>query len=243
MATSASQPYIAKLGFQDHDRGKDRHGLACEYLFERLLEMEVAPALNRWRLESLADQCARLSGQLENAQQHVAYAAKELKDSDPANSIFRHTVEQLEAQLNKAEAWRNKIHAELEAATLAHQNFEASYGLQAAKLEHKAGLSINQPIKSGSRYVVGFADVLLRIGMWQVLGEVKITKESAETVLQQINFYQAHLPEVNTVYVLTDYDCSDLQRLVENTHIKVFRLGRRFEQWIASRVQLATDEL
>lgn len=162
MATSASQPYIAKLGFQDKDRGTDRHGLACEYLFERLLEMEINPA---WR------ECP---------------------------------------------------------------NTGAKY---------KAGLCINQPIKSGSRYVVGFADVLMWSDAGQVLGEVKITKEPAETVLQQVNFYQAHLHHVNTVYILTDYDCSDLQRIVEGTHIKVYRLGRRFEQWLASRVQLTTEEL
>lgn len=243
MATSASQTYIAKLGFQDKDRGTDRHGLACEYLFERLLEMEVAPALNRWQMACLADNCDRLSRKLEEARQNVTCAANQLKDFNPASSTFHHTADRLQTQLNDAQERRNDLHGQLEEAKQAHHAFEAAYGLREARAQHKAGLSINQPIKSGSRYVVGFADVLIRIGDSQVLGEVKITKESAEAVLQQVNFYQAHLHDVKTVYILTDYDCSDLQRLVEGTHIKVYRLGRRFEQWLASRVQLATDEL
>lgn len=243
MATSASQPYIAKLGFQDKDRGTDRHGLACEYLFERLLEMEVAPAFNRWQQAWLADNCEQLSRQLEESRKQVTHTANQLKDIDPTKSISRYTIERLQTLLNDAEERRNELHGQLERATQAYHAFEAAYGLREARAQHKAGLSINQPIKSGSRYVVGFADVLIRIGDSQVLGEVKITKESAEAVLQQVNFYQAHLHDVKTIYILTDYDCSDLRRLAEGTHIKVYRLGRRFEQWLASRVQLATDEL
>lgn len=244
MATSVSQPYIAKLGFQDKDRGTDRHGLACEYLFERLLEIEVAPALNRWRLDFLAKDCNELSKNLEQARKTVSRAAKTLQTFDPAKPSGYYSQEELQTQYNEAQAKEHSLSQKLELTIQAHHNFDdTTHGINEATKQYKAGLSINQPIKSGSRYVVGFADVLMRIGSFEVLGEVKITKESAETVLQQINFYQAHLNYVTTVYILTDYDCSDLQRLVEGTHIKVFRLGQRFEQWIASRVQLTTDEL
>ena len=244
MATSASQPYIAKLGFQDKDRGTDRHGLACEYLFERLLEMEVAPAVNRWRLASLANDCNQLSQNLAEARQAVNRAAKELQTFDPARSSSYYNQEYLQAQYNETQAKDRSLSQQLEKAIQAHHDFDdAAYGIREARKQHKAGLSINQPIKSGSRYVVGFADVLMRIGSFEVLGEVKITKESAETVLQQVNFYQAHLHGVQTVYILTDYDPSDLQRLCIDTNIKVFRLGRRFEQWIVSRPEHHTDEL
>jgi hypothetical protein len=242
MATSASQPYIAKLGFQDRDRGTDRHGLACEYLFHRLLEMEAAPAINRDRQAHLARHWSQAAGEFDVAQQKVVRAAKSLKEHDPTKPYVS-TYELLQTMLQDAKTKRDECRQSLEQAKLEHDSFDPSCGIRYAVNQYKAALSINQPIKSGSRYVVGFADVLLHVGSHQVLGEVKITKESAETVLQQVNFYQTHLSNVGTVYILTDYDCSDLQRLVEGTHIKVYRLGRRFEQWIASRVQLATDEL
>jgi hypothetical protein len=240
MATSASQPYIAKLGFQDKDRGTDRHGLACEYLFERLLEMEAAPAINRWRLGSLAEGCNELSQKLHETRESLNRSNKQLQKLDSSHFDY----EFYQTKYNEAQANESILSQELEEAIHAHHDFDDTvYGMSEAKKQYKVGLSINQPIKSSSRYVVGFADVLMRVGSIEVLGEVKITKEYAETVLQQINFYQAHLNYVTTVYILTDYDCSDLQRLVEGTHIKVYRLGQRFEQWMASRIQPTTDEL
>jgi len=198
MATSASQPYIAKLGFQDKDRGKDRHGLACEYLTERLTELAVIPHLLRRTVES-----------------------SRYDFPEPLNPNDPKTQEYI---------------------------FEALACL-------KSGPRINVPIGSKS-YVKGFADVLLPMfsvhfgngsclyeSEWKILGEVKISKEPAENVLQQINFYMHTISTVRETYVLTDYDCADLQRLVEGTNIKVFRLGQRFEKWIASRPQPATQEL
>lgn len=167
MATSASQTYIARLGFQDRDRSNERHGLACEYLFERMLELEAS----------------RLS--------HI-------ERPNPGNCI-------------------------------------------------------NVPIKSKS-YVNGFADVLISYPAYSyrhqngandayLLGEVKITKEPAENVLQQINFYLSYIRNVETVYIVTDYDPGDLKRLCAGTKIKVYRLGQVFEQWLANRTTPATEEL
>jgi len=160
MATSASQTYIAKLGFQDRDRSNERHGLACEYLFERMLELET----------------------------------------------------------------RNLAHME----------------------RPHAGNCINVPIKSRS-YVNGFADVLIGVPNQYyeayLLGEVKITKEPAENVLQQINFYLSYIRNVEIVYIVTDYDSGDLKRLCAGTNINVYRLGKGFEQWLANRTTPATEEL
>jgi hypothetical protein len=173
MATSASQTYISKLGFQDRDRSNERHGLACEYLFERMMDLEVSP----WIDENLN-------------QLQVAHYCDDLK----------------------------------------------------------VGNCINSPIKGRNSFINGFADVLIKLDAsyrghcW--LGEVKITKEPAENVLQQINFYLAHLKEdIEAVYVLTDYDPGDLKRLCAGTKIKVYRLGQVFEQWLEGRTTPETEEL
>ena len=195
MATSASQTYISKLGFQDRDRGNDRHGLACEYLYERLIEVSLLPHLLQ-------------------------------------NTIYgRHYYAQP----------RIYDFADLESKGVIQEFYS----------DLKSAPRLNVPI--GGNYVKGFADVLLPIYQMEdgclrscgltVLGEVKITKEPAEVVLQQLNFYMHSLGCTLEAFVLTDYDPSDLQRLVQGTNIKVFRLGQKFENWIHSRPHLNTDEL
>lgn len=220
MATSASQPYIAKLGFQDKDRNTDRHGLACEYLFERLLELEVGPfhyASERdWLKQEIDFRTSAIAGQ------GALYAT-------PSDI--------------------NTYKAELPDWVAALENLKPDEIISQAIAQHTVGDCLNVPITNRS-YVNGFADVLIRhrvknyldrTGAW--LGEVKIAKEPAESVLQQINFYLSFLHDVQTVYVLTDYDPQDLQRICLGTKIKVFRLGQRFEQWLASRPSHVTSEL
>lgn len=223
MATSASQTYIAKLGFQDKDRGTPRHGLACEYLFERLLDLEVIPfQLALWKdnlQKEIAWRKAHLSGNY-----HGIYPA-----SPNELASFKEEMPGLESQL--------------EALTPDFAAKELSRTL-------RVGECLNVPVTSRS-YVNGFADVLIplpenrdygcTVHRW--LGEVKITKEPAENVLQQINFYLSYIDNVQAVYILTDYDPSDLQRLCVGTKIKVFRLGRRFNEWFSCRPDHLTEEL
>jgi hypothetical protein len=222
MATSASQTYISKLGFQDRDRSNERHGLACEYLFERIIELEVAP----WRLKSEQDAVqSEINFNKRAAKgETVGYYMSEKERFDAGQEI-----PQLCANFEKLNL----------AATLAN--------IYQSK---KVGECVNVPIKSRS-YVNGFADVLIdfpnplsycgHVLRW--LGEVKITKEPAENILQQINFYLSYLENVETVYILTDYDPGDLKRLCAGTKIKVYRLGQVFEQWLANRTNPETEEL
>lgn len=215
VATSASQTYIARLGFQDRDRSNARHGLACEYLFERLLELEVAPF-------ELASYQAYLRGQIRGIETRLAQA-----------SLYP-------SQIEKANAERDDLQRRLDALTL-------DRALDAIRQRHVAGKCINVPITSKS-YVNGFADVFIKQDSddyepraW--LGEVKITPEPAENVLQQLNFYANYLWGVEAIYILTDYDPADLKRLCAGTKIKVYRLGQRFEDWLATRTMPATEEL
>lgn len=219
MATSASQTYIARLGFQDRDRSSERHGLACEYLFERMLELEVAPFFyNTDRGDFIY--------RIEEVNRDIAGYEN--------NSYYKNRPEP-----QKAKARLQELEQHLE-------DFEASKKpsdyIAEARNQFKVGNCVNVPIVSRS-FVNGFADVLIDKYHNKWLGEVKITKEPAENVLQQINFYLSYLDNVDAVYILTDYESGDLKRLCLGTKIKVYRLGRVFEQWLASRMMPATEEL
>lgn len=229
MATSASQPYIARLGFQDPDRSKDRHGLACEYLFERLLEVEIAAPWRESEMKGLRcdinsaarwnQECRERLERIANSTYESAQREREIIAKDIAASFDQH----------------QSAHAELIA-------LEASDGIELARKYLKPTDCINVPIKSGYS-IIGFADVLVSAASLKFLGEVKITRQPAEQVLQQINFYKANLSEITATYILADYDCSDLQRLTQGSDVKVFRLGQRFEQWLSTRTAPITPEL
>jgi hypothetical protein len=239
MTTSASQTYIAKLGFQDKDRNVERHGLACEYMFHRLLEMEIAPYFNECRYDYLAYKVEEQQKRLENLSS--AIVAK--KQAPPLHS-GSYWIEQREVELRQLEMSRSETYDNLQVAIQEQQAFASSYGIQEAHRRLKPAYCINRPIKQpGRSFVVGFADVHIEVDSKQILGEVKITKQSPESILQQINFYETHLRGRVSTYILTDFDCSDLQRMVEGTHVQVFRLGRRFEQWLASRSAFEPSEL
>lgn len=211
MATSAQQTYISRLGFNDPDRDKNRHGLACEYLFERLIEIEAIPAFVK-RLQS------RCKDFIEHAQ------------LNPRNEKLQKEAVPVVAFLENHQALALKAREEC---------YEFLHPSEC----------INKAISTTRGYVSGFADVLLELsgGYYDggyILGEVKITKQPAEQVLQQINFYKSQIiGRINSVYVLTDYDCADLQRITQGSSMKVFRLGQRFESWLASREQPTITEL
>ena len=226
MATSASQTYISKLGFQDRDRSNERHGLACEYLFERILELEVAPGLldsDRFRITSL----------IQSAKGNLAHYE--------GNSYYASSAQQEKAKLQGLE----------QQLAIFDANSRSSGYITKAHDCYKVGSCVNVPVTSRS-YVNGFADVLISTATCDKrsncmyypghLGEVKITNEPAENVLQQVNFYLNYL-EVETVYLLTDYDPGDLKRLCAGTKIKVYRLGQIFEQWLAGRTTPEAEEL
>lgn len=223
MATSASQTYIARLGFQDRDRSNERHGLACEYLFERILELEVAPLLLKNDRSDITHSISDIKRKIAEYEQSPYHGHKAHLQQAIA------TLQELQQELNAFDANLNPD----------------KYILKAHDC-HKVGKCVNVPIMSRS-FVNGFADVLIDIGGYYVnhklLGEVKITKEPAENVLQQVNFYLSYLGNVESVYIVTDYDPGDLKRLCAGTKIKVYRLGQVFEEWLTNRTTPDTQEL
>ena len=132
MATSASQTYIAKLGFQDKDRDTERHGLACEYLFHRLLEMEIAPYLNECRRGYLAYVVKNREDCLSNFSTRIASYKKSVTFGNDTYWVKKHELE-----LKPLETDRSKAYDELQVAIQEQQAFGSSFGIEEANRRFK----------------------------------------------------------------------------------------------------------
>ncbi len=280
MTRAAQQSYIQRLGFQDKDRSNQRHGLACEYLFDRLVQEQCLVNLRQ-----------RANGELDDYIRRIAQSnAEEVKKRDAAAKSIESWQSILDSAKEGAPCCYSEARArqELEKAQHDHEaageQINLTYHHHAALLPFRDSLdgadveqliraklpaseSINVPITCG-KFVNGFADVLLKRhfgfeitaaevsgdsicpkwSLWcnaangdGVLGEVKITPEPAENVIQQIAFYRTFL-SVRRVVVLVDYDAPSLKRLTADSDIEVYRLGDRFEQWVAKCSKPVVEE-
>lgn len=232
MTRSSQQTYIQRLGFQDKDRSNVRHGLACEYLLNRLIESEWMPNSN---IDSKAT--AVLTYFLKfNLLDFFG------KDLEIVKKFFIDVIENKSYDINK-------IIEKIQPITTCSRR-------------------INVPIVSG-KFVNGFADVVLpgdfdlsvnlkkqslAAGVLElewivhpldeynlILGEIKITPEPAENIIQQIAFYRQYL-HVKKVIILVDYDAPQLKRMTAGSDISVYRLGNVFEKWCSEQSNPEIDE-
>ena len=251
MTRSSQQTYIQRLGFQEKDRANPRHGLACEYLLERLIERDFGSEAQKLKesavnhfLERKTETIADLEMQRKNWQwrlKHDANASQKLEDVLRA---INHQ-ESLMIEVQKLA----KIISENEIKEIMYQAMPASE-------------FISVPITS-RKFVNGFADVFLHSSPCfyfddnlkiqivlnknsvysekGILGEVKITPEPAENIIQQIAFYREFI-HANEVIILVDYDAPQLKRMTKGSDIKVYRLGNKFDEWCAMKTQPIIEE-
>ena len=233
MTRSSQQTYIQRLGFQDKDKSNPRHGLACEYLAERLIQSVF--------LDPLTEKDIFL-GAFQNF-------VDECKDKDVA--------------ISKKGAFKDAVR-------LALPNFyrDAREMLSTSRF---TDTPIKSKSYGGSVFINGFADVLIYGLLYvqsgfdilddnveahlspqydgsssyarcsSILGEVKITPEPAESILQQIKFYREFV-DVKRVIILVDFDAPQLKRITQGSDIEVYRLGESFEKWAQSREKLDVEE-
>jgi hypothetical protein len=232
MTRSSQQTYIQRLGFQDKDRSNVRHGLACEYLLNRLIESE-------WVSNPNIDS---------NATAVLTYFLK--------YNLFDFFGQDLE------------IIKKFLVDVIENKSYDINQIIEKIQPFMTCSQCVNVPIVSG-KFVNGFADVVLPGDLnlsvslnkqalaaggleleWIaypetqhnfILGEIKITPEPAENIIQQIAFYRQYL-HAKKVIILVDYDAPQLKRMTAGSDISVYRLGNAFEEWCAKQLNPEIDE-
>lgn len=259
MTRSSQQTYIQRLGFQDKDRSNPRHGLACEYLLDRLIQRQFIcksfmqrlknNALQwgtEWREEDIANKRSRLERNIKN------YDLKRAWDS----------AESIEAENQQLTQELNKLQSEIDRLPQIVNSFSDDEITRRIYELMPSNNFISVPIANG-KFINGFADVLLfdcsfslgfqddltielkryinRDSFQAILGEIKITKEPAENVIQQIAFYREFV-HANEVIILIDYDDPQLKRMTAGSDIHVYKLGSKFDAWCAAKTQPLIEE-
>ena len=74
------------------------------------------------------------------------------------------------------------------------------------------------------------------------LGEVKISKQPAENVLQHINQYHEFVNPTQT-FVCLDYEDAQLKNLAKNSKIEVVKLGQKFIEFCENRPAEEIEEI
>jgi hypothetical protein len=74
------------------------------------------------------------------------------------------------------------------------------------------------------------------------LGEVKISKQTAEDVLQHINQYHEFVNPTQT-FICLDYEDTQLKNLTKNSKIEVVKLGPKFIEFCENRPEEKIEEI
>ena len=227
MTRSTQQTYIQRLGFQDADRQNQRHGLACEYLAEQLLEQKIFSLINVENITKL----------FFNRHTH-AFTDEQLekitnKIKEQILSIKEKALRQISCSSFINVPIKNKDYVNGFADVLIKKYL--SVQLDPHSLD---GVFLCPHLINNDGYGGGGEEGLFTLA---TLGEIKITPEPAENIIQQIKFYREFI-KVTRVVILVDFDAPDLQRLVKGSDIELYRLGNKFEAWIQNRTKPATEE-
>jgi hypothetical protein len=227
MTRSTQQTYIQKLGFQDADRQGQRHGLACEYLAEQLFEQKIFSLINAENITKLV-------------LDRYTHDSTDERIEKITNKVEKQIV------LIKEKALRQISYSNFINVPITNKNYVNGFADVLIKKYLAADLDPHSV--DGVFVCPHFIDYDVRSGYDKerlftlaTLGEIKITPEPAENIIQQIKFYREFV-KVTRVIILVDFDAPDLQRLVKGSDIELYRLGDKFEAWVKNRAKPTTDE-
>lgn len=285
MTRTSQQSYLQRLGFKDPDKTNQRHGLACEYLREKMLpavEADMGERLKRRALRALGDK----------PKDHTRYSRRSNSDYD---WWLHHMLSRSGAMDGWDEPWRHagsildqwkEMLNTADWATLVRLWEVVGSGDLAKMIPGRSGgakgfldVSFGPPPRTkeiniepqffrhpdtGKMHKVALSFGFQQWGPWYrersycapepdkdridtcSIGEVKITPEPAEVILQQLLYYRDQIQEpLSMIWVLADFDVSDLARMAADQlpQLRCFRIGPAFEEWCANRAMPVVDEL
>lgn len=260
MTRSSQQTYIQRLGFQDKDRSNPRHGLACEYLLDRLIQREFISNMQRLKDNALQWGVEWRKERINEIKVRLEYNARSLKYGWASAESIEAENQQLTQELDKLQSEIDCLPQIVNSAS----NDEIAHRIHESMPSNNF---ISVPIASG-KFINGFADVLFNCCVSlnfqdnlaieskcsidcdcfsrnelrkSILGEIKIAKEPAENVIQQIAFYRKFI-YVEEVIILVDYDAPQLKRMTTGSDIHVYKLGSKFDAWCAAKTQPIIEE-
>ncbi len=303
MTRASSQSYLQRLGFKDPDKTNQRHGLACEYLREKMIDDVEEDMARRIKLRAIANT-------------KTVPPELDLSYGIARNSYYKGMPDHswMQDYLTKKNVFPDWVYADENAeriymAWVNHVNeLDFRRHLKSCKVMPKGELA--KMLQGPSGGTKGFLDVAFlppnrytvlplrayyfdvedpvsgepkvpRVGEfpydkwrpWEdayrgqkfhhgwseanvpadkrldvcTFGEVKITPEPAEVILQQLLYYcdQLFPCECRSIWLLADFDVSDLSRMAKDQlpQLRCFRIGQNFENWVATRQQPEVAEL
>lgn len=251
MTRSSQQTYIQRLGFQDKDRSNPRHGLACEYLLDRLIQREFIGRIPELKDNLVQERIKRLRERIYELDNLIQDNKRRLKHGFLAESI----ESQIEDQSKSIDDKQGEIDR---LPLIANAAVDDQIAADIYDLLPSSNF-ISAPITNG-KFINGFADVLFDCFVWLefqdgmaikpvidrrnyrvILGEIKITQEPAENIIQQIAFYRQFV-DAKEVIILVDYDAPQLKRMTAGSDIHVYKLGSKFDAWCAAKAQPHIEE-
>lgn len=268
--TRQHQSALSRLGFRDPDKEDPKHGLACEYLQEKMRPY-VAEEICR-----LYEKFARaiLIGSNGDST-FITYDTPCYADETRCyRCCYEETLEVAWPAIRAfQEVVKNAIRAKtFDGGELSSMIVGPQSGAKGFLDVSFRGNLMDQLILPPSLPAVGetYDDKIVPAqidlndrsrSLWQLhprvfnrqtekfkfcfWGEVRIQPTAPELLLQQIEFYANNLGRSDMIWVLADFDLSDFKRMASTQfpQLKCFQLGEKFEEWCENRARPEIPEL
>lgn len=268
--TRQHQSALSRLGFRDPDKEDPKHGLACEYLQQKMrpyVAEEVSRLYKNFAYNALFE--------VDGKPSFIKYDTKVVTDQDPYGAVKEEKT--LKVALPFIRAFQNGMRERIK-SDIIDEGGELSSMIVGPQSGAKGFLDVSFRGELSDYYAcpptipavandVYSEELIGRIELserrrtifdlteWRkkpinqfkfcFWGEVRIQPTAPELLLQQIEFYANNLGHSDMIWVLADFDLSDFKRMASTQfpQLKCFQLGEKFEEWCENRARPEIPEL